>query len=191
MEEGRLTDSFGRHVDFKNVILIMTSNLGADVIKGGSQFGFVKRAEVQDYERIKKALMGEVEKFFRPEFINRLDDVIVFRPLIKEDLNTIIEYEMSKVRKRIEEKGMKLVLEQTAKDFLTDKGYNPDFGARPLRRAIGQYVEDPLAEQLLAGDFQEGDTITLTRKEGQEHLTFTTGREKPAESAPPTPQATS
>jgi ATP-dependent Clp protease ATP-binding subunit ClpC len=191
MEEGRLTDSFGRHVDFKNVILIMTSNLGADVIKGGSQFGFVKRAEVQDYERIKKALMGEVEKFFRPEFINRLDDVIVFRPLIKEDLNTIIEYEMSKVRKRIEEKGMKLVLEQTAKDFLTDKGYNPDFGARPLRRAIGQYVEDPLAEQLLAGDFQEGDTITLTRKEGQEHLTFTTGREKPAESAPPTAQATS
>jgi ATP-dependent Clp protease ATP-binding subunit ClpC len=191
MEEGRLTDSFGRHVDFKNVILIMTSNLGADVIKGGSQFGFVKRAEVQDYEKIKKALMGEVEKFFRPEFINRLDDVIVFRPLVKDDLNTIIEYEMSKVRKRIEEKGMKLVLEQTAKDFLTEKGYNPDFGARPLRRAIGQYVEDPLAEQLLAGDFQEGDTITLTRKPEQEHLTFTTGREKPSEAAPPTPQATS
>ncbi len=191
MEEGRLTDSFGRHVDFKNVILIMTSNLGADVIKGGSQFGFVKRAEVQDYEKIKKALMGEVEKFFRPEFINRLDDVIVFRPLVKDDLNTIIEYEMSKVRKRIEEKGMKLVLEQTAKDFLTEKGYNPDFGARPLRRAIGQYVEDPLAEQLLAGDFQDGDTITLTRKPEQDHLTFTTGREKPSEAAPPTPQATS
>ncbi|MBL9121606.1 MAG: ATP-dependent Clp protease ATP-binding subunit [Phycisphaerae bacterium] len=191
MEEGRLTDSFGRHVDFKNVILIMTSNLGADVIKGGSQFGFVKRAEVQDYERIKKALMGEVEKFFRPEFINRLDDVIVFRPLVKEDLNTIIEYEMSKVRKRIEEKGMHLVLEQTAKDFLTEKGYNPDFGARPLRRAIGQYVEDPLAEQLLAGDFQDGDTITLTRKEEQDHLTFTTGREKPSESTPPTPQTAS
>ena len=189
MEEGRLTDSFGRHVDFKNVILIMTSNLGADVIKGGSQFGFVKRAEVQDYERIKKALMGEVEKFFRPEFINRLDDVIVFRPLIKEDLNTIIEYEMAKVRKRIEEKGMHLVLEQTAKDFLTEKGYNPDFGARPLRRAIGQYVEDPLAEQLLGGEFQDGDTITLTRKEEQDHLTFTTGREKPVEATPTTPQA--
>ncbi len=193
MEEGRLTDSFGRHVDFKNVILIMTSNLGADIIKGGSQFGFVKRAEVQDYERIKKSLMSEVEKFFRPEFINRLDDVIVFRPLIKDDLNTIIEFEMSKVRKRLEEKGMHLVLEQTAKDFLIEKGYNPDFGARPLRRAIGQYVEDSLAEQLLAGDFIEGDTVTLTRKPDQDHLTFVTDRPKPADSsseAPP-PAATS
>jgi ATP-dependent Clp protease ATP-binding subunit ClpC len=191
MEEGRLTDSFGRHVDFKNVILIMTSNLGADVIKGGSQFGFVKRAEVQDYERIKKALMGEVEKFFRPEFINRLDDVIVFRPLVKDDLNTIIEYEMGKVRKRIEEKGMKLTLDQPAKDFLIDKGYNPDFGARPLRRAIGQYVEDPLAEHLLSGDFQAGDEVMVTRKEGQDHLTFTANRENQPETPPQTPAAAS
>jgi len=112
MEEGRLTDSFGRHVDFRNVILIMTSNLGADVIKGGAQFGFNKRSEVQDYDKIKKALMGEVEKFFRPEFINRLDDVIVFRPLVRDDLNHIIEFELSKVRKRLEEKGMKLELDQ-------------------------------------------------------------------------------
>jgi len=172
MEEGRLTDSFGRHVDFKNVILIMTSNLGADVIKGGASFGFGKRTEVIDYEKMRKALMGEIEKFFRPEFINRLDEVVVFRPLLKEDLVTIIEYELSKVRKRLGEKGMKMELDGAAKDFLIDKGYNPDFGARPLRRALGQYIEDPLAENLLMGEFKAGDEIRVTRVEGQDHLTF-------------------
>ncbi len=172
MEEGRLTDSFGRHVDFKNVILIMTSNLGADVIKGGSSFGFGKRTEVIDYDRMRKALMGEIEKFFRPEFINRLDEVVVFRPLVKEDLVTIIEYELSKVRKRLGEKGMKMELDGAAKDFLIDKGYNPDFGARPLRRALGQYIEDPLAENLLMGEFKSGDEIQVTRDEGKDHLTF-------------------
>jgi ATP-dependent Clp protease ATP-binding subunit ClpC len=171
-EEGRLTDSFGRHIDFKNIILIMTSNLGADIIKGGSSFGFGKRSEVQDYEKMRKALMGEVEKFFRPEFINRLDDVVVFRPLMKDDLVTIIEYELSKVRKRLTEKGMKMELDAAAKDFLIDKGYNPDFGARPLRRALGQYIEDPLAENLLMGEFKSGDEIHVTRVEGQDHLTF-------------------
>ncbi|MEY4119291.1 MAG: hypothetical protein RLZZ116_2619 [Planctomycetota bacterium] len=172
MEEGRLTDSFGRHVDFKNVILIMTSNLGADVIKGGSAFGFGKRTEVIDYEKMRKALMGEIEKFFRPEFINRLDEVVVFRPLVKDDLVTIIEYELSKVRKRLAEKGMKMELDGLAKDFLIDKGYNPDFGARPLRRALGQYIEDPLAENLLMGEFKAGDEIQVTRDEGKDHLTF-------------------
>jgi ATP-dependent Clp protease ATP-binding subunit ClpC len=172
MEEGRLTDSFGRHVDFKNVILIMTSNLGADIIKGGASFGFGKRTEVQDYEKMRKSLMGEVEKFFRPEFINRLDDVVVFRPLLKDDLVTIIEYELSKVRKRLTEKGMKMELDAAAKDFLIDKGYNPDFGARPLRRALGQYIEDPLAENLLMGEFKAGDEIHVSRVEGQDHLTF-------------------
>jgi ATP-dependent Clp protease ATP-binding subunit ClpC len=192
MEEGRLTDSFGRHVDFRNVILIMTSNLGADVIKGGAQFGFNKRSEVQDYDKIKKALMGEVEKFFRPEFINRLDDVIVFRPLVRDDLNHIIEFELSKVRKRLEDKGMRLELDQPAKDFLTDKGYNPDFGARPLRRAIGQYVEDPLAENLLSGEFNPGDSIAATRLEGKDHLTFTATRPEPQPAAetPPPAEAT-
>ncbi len=173
MEEGRLTDSFGRHIDFRNCILIMTSNLGADVIKGGSSFGFTKRAEVQDYEKMKKALTAEVEKFFRPEFINRLDDLIVFRPLIKDDLNQIIEFELAKVRKRLLEKGMSLEIDQKAKDFLIDKGYNPDFGARPLRRALSQYVEDPLAENLLTGEFGAGDAVHVTRHEDKDHLSFT------------------
>ncbi|MFM7809456.1 MAG: ATP-dependent Clp protease ATP-binding subunit, partial [Planctomycetota bacterium] len=172
MEEGRLTDSFGRHIDFRNCIVIMTSNLGADVIKGGSSFGFTKRAEVQDYEKIKKALTSEVEKFFRPEFINRLDDLIVFRPLVKDDLNTIIDFELAKLMKRLVEKGMAMEIDQKAKDFLIDKGYNPDFGARPLRRALSQYVEDPLAENLLTGAFATGDAIAVTREEGKEHLSF-------------------
>jgi len=182
MEEGRLTDSFGRHIDFRNCIVIMTSNLGADVIKGGSSFGFTKRAEVQDYEKIKKALTSEVEKFFRPEFINRLDDLIVFRPLVKDDLNQIIDFELAKLIKRLTEKGMAMEIDQKAKDFLIDKGYNPDFGARPLRRALSQYVEDPLAENLLTGEFTAGDTILVTRDEGKEHLSFAKSA-KPA--APP------
>jgi ATP-dependent Clp protease ATP-binding subunit ClpC len=173
MEEGRLTDSFGRHVDFKNVILIMTSNIGAELIKGGQSFGFGKRDEVQDYEKIKKALLAESEKFFRPEFINRLDEIIVFRPLVKDDLYHIIEIELSKVRERLKSKDMEIELDKVAKDFLIDKGFNPDFGARPLRRAIGQFVEDPLAEALLSGDFKSGQKISVTRKEEAENLYFT------------------
>jgi ATP-dependent Clp protease ATP-binding subunit ClpC len=173
MEEGRLTDSFGRHVDFKNAILIMTSNIGADLIKGGSAFGFGKRADVQDYERMKTTLMSEIDKYFRPEFINRLDEVIVFKPLVKDDLYDIIEIELKKVRERLAAKGIQLELDQVAKDFLIDKGYNPDYGARPLRRAIGQYIEDPLAEALLSSEFHDGQKITVTRKEAAENLYFT------------------
>ena len=172
MEEGRLTDSFGRHVDFKNIILIMTSNIGADLIKGGASFGFAKRDNVHDYDKMKTALNSEIEKFFRPEFINRLDEVIVFRPLDKTDLEEIIEFELSKVRERLKAKLMTLELDTPAKTFLIEKGYNPDFGARPLRRALSSYIEDPLAENLLSGEFGEGDHIKVTRKDEDDHLYF-------------------
>ncbi len=168
MEEGRLTDSFGRHVDFRNTVLIMTSNLGSDIIKGGAGFGFGKRTESTDYENIKGVLMKEIERFFRPEFINRLDDIIVFRPLNKADITQIIEYEVGKLNKRLNAQGYHLVLDQAAKDFLIDKGYNPDFGARPLRRSIGQYVEDPLSEMLLSGNFEAPCAINVTRKNDAE-----------------------
>ncbi|MFM9170818.1 MAG: AAA family ATPase, partial [Phycisphaerales bacterium] len=173
MDDGHLTDSFGRRIDFRNAIIIMTSNIGSDIIKGGANFGFQKRQEVQDYEKIKKSLQGEAEKFFRPEFINRLDDMIVFRPLVKADLTHIIDLELGKVRDRLKARGMTLEVSDGAKDFLIDKGYNPDFGARPLRRALSQFVEDPLAENLLTGSFASGDTIDVTRDEGKDHLTFT------------------
>ena len=172
MEEGRLTDSFGRRVDFKNCIIIMTSNIGSDLIKGGSSFGFGKREEIQDYERIKTSLMSEIEKFFRPEFINRLDDTVVFRPLVKDDLYHIIDMELAKVCDRLRYKKMDMELGEKAKDFLIEKGYNPDFGARPLRRAISTYIEDALAESLLAGEYGAGQMIKVTHNEGDDHLTF-------------------
>jgi len=172
MEEGRLTDSFGRNVDFRNCVLIMTSNIGAELIKGGGGFGFQKRDATVDYDNIKTILMKEIERFFRPEFINRLDDIIVFKPLTRDDLVLIIEYEVGKVSKRLQEQGIRLTLEQSAKDFLIEKGYNPDFGARPLRRAIGAYVEDPLSEMLLSGELHGKGLVTARRPESEEKLVF-------------------
>ncbi len=197
MEEGRLTDSFGRNVDFRNVILIMTSNIGADLIKGGGGFGFgtgVNRSADQSFEGIKVLLMKEIERFFRPEFINRLDEVIVFRPLTKENLINIVEIEAAKVISRVKQQGITLELDQRAKDFLIDKGYNPDFGARPLRRAVGQYLEDTLSEMLLQGDIKPGTTVLITRKTAEDgtdldHLYFATS-EKPAAPAAGTPGGT-
>ncbi len=172
MEEGRLTDSFGRHVDFRNTVIIMTSNIGADLIKGGGGFGFQKRSDGVDYDNIKSILMKEIERFFRPEFINRLDDVIVFRPLNRDDLVQIIEYEVAKVGDRLKQQGIELELDAKAKEFLIDKGYNPDFGARPLRRALGTYIEDPLSEMLLAGEIASESVVKVTRKDEAENLFF-------------------
>ncbi len=163
MEEGRLVDSYGRHVDFRNTFLIMTSNIGADLIKGGGGFGFTKRDPEGNFEGMKTLLLKEIERYFRPEFINRLDDVIVFRPLSKENLITIVDYETNKLRKRLAEQGWELILDQSSKDFLIEKGFNPDFGARPLRRAISQYIEDPMSESLLTGEFQGKGRILVTK----------------------------
>jgi ATP-dependent Clp protease ATP-binding subunit ClpC len=169
MEEGRLTDSFGRHVDFRNVVMIMTSNIGADLIKGGVQpFGLKGKGkgsvDDQSYGKMKDTLMKEIERYFRPEFIGRLDDVIVFKPLSRENLEAIVEFELRKVTKRLTDHGLKIELSQEAKDFLIDKGTNTDFGARPLRRAIEQYVEDPLSEEILRGNFKGKDLIRITLK---------------------------
>jgi ATP-dependent Clp protease ATP-binding subunit ClpC len=172
MEEGQLTDSFGRHVDFRNVILIMTSNIGADLIKNKGGFGFAKRSEEADYQKIKQTLMGEIERYFRPEFINRLDDTIVFRPLTRDDLASIVDYELKKVFKRLEDREIKLTLDQSARDFLIEKGYNPDFGARPLRRAIEHNVEDPLSEAILRDEIKSGQTVLVLKEEGTEGLTL-------------------
>ena len=180
MEEGELTDSFGRHVSFRNVILIMTSNIGADLIKNKAGFGFGKVDDNADYDKIKKTLMSEIERYFRPEFINRLDDTIVFRPLDKKDLVGIVDFELGKVLARLVERGMTFELDQDAKDFLIDKGYNPDFGARPLRRAIEQYVEDPLSESILRDEFRDGHLIRISKSEEKDYLTFV-AEDKPVE----------
>lgn len=171
MDEGRLTDSFGRIIDFKNIVLIMTSNIGADLIKNSAGFGFGKKTPEANYEKMKDMLHKEVERHFRPEFLNRLDDVIVLKPLTRENLQTIVEYELVKVFKRLIEHGLKLELTEHAKEFLIDKGYNPEFGARPLRRAIEHYIEDPLSESLLQGRFKEQKLVKIDVQD-EEHLKF-------------------
>ena len=169
MDEGRLTDSFGRHVDFKNIILIMTSNIGAELIKNSSGFGFSKKSPEANYEKMKEMLNKEVEHHFRPEFLNRVDDTIVFKALTREDLQTIVDYELAKVFTRLTEHGLKLELTDQAKEFLIDKGYSPEFGARPLRRAIEHYIEDPLSEAVLRGEF-EGKNLIKIEVQDEEHL---------------------
>jgi ATP-dependent Clp protease ATP-binding subunit ClpC len=165
MEEGRLTDSFGRNVDFRNVILIMTTNAGAEAIKNESSFGFQAPDDDASYDSMKTRVMERIERVFRPEFLNRVDDVIVFRHLTIEDLKRVVDLELGKVRERLEERGLKLQLSDEAKKFLIKKGSNTDFGARPLRRAIENFVEDPLSEELLKGEFQGKDLIIVDVKE--------------------------
>jgi ATP-dependent Clp protease ATP-binding subunit ClpC len=178
MDEGRLTDSFGRIIDFKNVVVIMTSNIGAELIKSNSSFGFGKKTPEANYEKMKDMLHKEVERHFRPEFLNRVDDVIVFKPLSRENLTAIVEYELAKVFKRLTEHGLRLELSTAAKEFLIDKGYNPEFGARPLRRAIEHYIEDPLSEAVLRGEFKGKNVIKIDVLD-EEHLKLE-GIEEPA-----------
>jgi ATP-dependent Clp protease ATP-binding subunit ClpC len=184
MEEGRLTDSFGRHIDFKNVVLIMTSNIGADLIKNQAGFGFGKKTPEDNYEKMKEMLHKEVEHHFRPEFLNRVDDTIVFKALTREDLQTIVDYGLAKVFKRLTEHGLRLELSTAAKEFLIDKGYSTEFGARPLRRAIEHYIEDPLSEAMLRGEFKEKNLIKVDVKD-EDHLKLDglkVKEKKPAES---------
>ncbi|MBN2473531.1 MAG: ATP-dependent Clp protease ATP-binding subunit [Pirellulales bacterium] len=187
MEEGRLTDSFGRNVDFRNTIVIMTTNAGAEAIKNEASFGFQKPDDDASYESMKERVQEQIEKVFRPEFLNRVDDVIVFRHLTNDDLKDVIDLELGKVRQRLEERGLSLVLSDEAKKVLIKKGSNLDFGARPLRRAIENYVEDPLSEELLKGEFQGMDTITVEVKEvgGKKQLFFEGSVEEPAKAPPP------
>ncbi len=176
MEEGRLTDSFGRNVDFRNTVLIMTTNAGAEAIKNESGMGFSTSKDADaSYDGMKKRVKDEIGKVFRPEFINRVDDIIVFRHLNIEDLKSVIDIELSKVRERLGERGLKLILSDEAKKLIIKRGSDTDFGARPLRRAIENSIEDPLSEELLKGEFVGKDTITVDVKEvaGKKQLVFT------------------
>ncbi|MCD6406125.1 MAG: ATP-dependent Clp protease ATP-binding subunit, partial [Planctomycetes bacterium] len=170
MEEGRLTDSFGRKVSFRNTILIMTSNIGADLIKSQASMGFRKSSDTMDYDKMKEILHSEIEKHFRPEFLNRLDEVIFFKPLDRDDLRKIVGIEVGRVTERLQQRGIMLELSPEAKEFIIDKGYKPDFGARPLRRAVENFIEDPLSEEILRGSFKGKDRVVVRLKE--DHLYF-------------------
>ena len=171
-DDGHLADAKGRRVDFRNTIIVMTSNIGAELIKRDTTLGFATKTEEaksqeQAYERMKEKVLGEVKKFFRPEFLNRIDGVVVFHALTKEHIRQIVDLMLLEVWKELAEKAIKLEVTDTAKNLLGEKGYDPVFGARPLRRTIQDLLEDPLSDAFLRGDFQSGDTV-LVDCEGEE-----------------------
>jgi len=176
MEDGRLSDSLGHTVDFRNTVLIMTSNLGAEQIRSGASMGFRSTEGGMSYEEMKARVLSELKRHFRPEFLNRLDEVIVFHPLSKEEIKKIVGLMLEEERKLLKEKNIDLEVTAEAKDLIAEEGYDPDFGARPLRRAIQRLIENPLSEEILEGRFKEGDTVVVRVKDGQ--ITFSKKKEK-------------
>ena len=165
LEEGKLTDSLGRTVDFRNTVVIMTSNLGADFIRKGGSLGFGKADAAANYEALKSQMLDESKKVFRPELLNRVDEVIVFRQLLREDVVNILELEIAKIKSRLAAKNIELHITESARQFLVSKGFDPLFGARPMRRAVERYLEDPLAEELLRGNISRSEVIEVTAVE--------------------------
>jgi ATP-dependent Clp protease ATP-binding subunit ClpC len=159
LEDGRLTDSLGRKVDFRNTILIMTSNVGAHILQRNSSLGFSSGNSEDDFDNTKDKIMDEAKKTFKPEFLNRLTEIVIFRPLVKESMRAIVDLELEKVTDRLKEKKLKLVISDEVKEFLIDKGYDNKLGARPLRRAVEKYLEDSLAEEVLAGSLRKNKSI--------------------------------
>jgi ATP-dependent Clp protease ATP-binding subunit ClpC len=173
LEEGMVTDSLGRKIDFRNTIIILTSNVGASTIKRQTTLGFgAMQADEADFEGMKEKILEESKRHFKPEFLNRLDDLVVFHVLEKKDLSQIVDLEVSKLVKRLKEKGMVMELTDGARDLLIAKGYDPSYGARPMRRAVERFLEDPLAEALLRGDIKSGDTVQVVRRGETEELLF-------------------
>jgi len=164
-EEGQLTDSLGRKVDFRNTLIIMTSNVGAEHVRNAGSLGFVATKEDTSYNAVKDRLLNEVKKAFKPEFLNRIDDIIVFRNLTKEDLAEIIKIEIKEVVERLKNRGIDISLSPEAMDFLMEKGFDPLYGARPLKRTIQRYVEDMLSEEIISGRFKEGSKVTVVRQD--------------------------
>ena len=172
LEDGRLTDARGRTVDFKHCVIIMTSNVGAPQIQRDTGFGFrgpeSERLEAErTYDRMKTHVMEELRRTFRPEFLNRVDEIIVFRPLMRDQIRAIVDILMERVKREIRGQGMALTMTDAARELLSTEGYDPQYGARPLRRAIQRLVEDPLSDDLLRGTFSQGDEITLDARDGQ------------------------
>lgn len=172
LDDGVLTDSLGRKVDFKNTIIIMTSNIGTKDIKNIGSYGFGGESESDRYSHLKNTVEEAMRKLFNPEFLNRLDETIVFRNLEREDILQIIDIELKDLYKNMRDNKMELTLDQSAKNFLVDKGFDQKFGARPLKRAIQKYVEDPLAEEILRGSFKDGAKIVAKHFEGTDHIVF-------------------
>ncbi len=170
LEEGRLTDSFGRKVDFRNTIVIMTSNVGAELIRKSGSLGFKSQDNEVSYDKMKEQLLDKVKHTFKPEFLNRIDDTIVFRPLEKIDLTKIIDLEINYLNERLKEQGLVLEVTDEAKELLIEKGFDPVFGARPLKRTIQRYLEDPLSEEIIGGRLKKKNVIKVSRKNDDLHF---------------------
>src|SRR5213083_2894581 len=170
LEEGKITDSLGRKIDFRNTIIIMTSNVGAELLKKQTVMGFGAPREGHDYASMRDKILDETKRVFKPEFLNRLDEIIVFHSLEKSHLMRIVDLEVGKVKARIKAKEIEIMLDTTAHEFVIEKGYDPNYGARPMRRAVERYLEDPLAEELLRGNVKAGDRVEVTAADGK--LTF-------------------
>jgi ATP-dependent Clp protease ATP-binding subunit ClpC len=170
LDEGQLTDSFGRRVDFKNTVVIMTSNIGTREVGKGKGMGFQKDGQLSNFEQIKARIMDALKKTFNPEFLNRIDETVIFRPLGKAEILKIIDILLVEIGERVAERGMSVTLTREAKDLLAEKGFDPIFGARPLRRALQRYFEDPLSDEVLRGKFNKGSSIKVGRR--GEKLTF-------------------
>ena len=183
LEEGKLTDSQGRKVDFRNTIVIMTSNIGAATIAKNQNFGFSQSEDEsgQSYDDMKGKIMGELKRVFRPELLNRIDEVIVFHKLSREQILHIVDFMLNRLREQLEQHEVTIELTDSAKELLVQEGYDPAMGARPLRRAIQRILEDPLADFVLAQQMQPGSTILVNRKEGTDEVTM--------DIVPPTPDA--
>jgi ATP-dependent Clp protease ATP-binding subunit ClpC len=186
MEEGRLTDSFGRHIDFRNVVMIMTSNIGANLIKNSTGLGFGKGPgsdKQSGADKMRELIQGEIERHFRPEFINRLDEIVVFNQLTRDDMQRIVENELRKVNTRMKQKGHELEVDQSVIDWMIEKSFHEEFGARPLKRGIEKHLEDPLSEQILKGRLDTPYKIRAVVADGEVHFEMTA---KPAEPKPAT-----
>lgn len=181
LEEGKVTDSLGRKIDFRNTIIIMTSNAGAEMIKKQTSLGFGAPKLDDNYDTMREKVLEETKRVFKPEFLNRLDDIIVFHTLTKPDLIRIVDLEVSKVVKRLATRSIQIELDQSSHELLIEKGYDPAYGARPMRRAVERFLEDPMAEELLKGAIKEGDTVKVTRAgEKLSFLAESTKKETPA-----------
>ncbi len=172
LEDGHLTDSLGRKVDFRNCVIIMTSNIGAEVARKGAGLGFAPTKEEHSYGDMKGKLLEEAKRAFKPEFMNRLDDLIVFRNLNRGDMDQIVHLEVAKVKSRLKYRDVEIVLTTAASEFLIEKGYDPQFGARPLRRAVEKYLQDPLAEEILRGNVKPNETVEVSVADEKDRLVF-------------------
>jgi ATP-dependent Clp protease ATP-binding subunit ClpC len=172
LDDGILTDSLGRRVDFKNTILIMTSNIGTRDLRRAGGFGFGAQSAADDYKQMKSTIEEALKRVFNPEFLNRIDETIIFHQLEKTHILKIIEIQMAELLKRVSAMGVSIELTGPAAEFLADRGYDPSFGARPLRRALQKYLEDPIAEELLKGKYPDGTKVRVKLNKKAEELRF-------------------